>query len=177
MKNRALFLIVIIFIIQLNVGCGTSQNAIKTTKEITVENEGPRISSPDDSGEGEEIEPIVGNDRDVNGCIRSAGYTWSQVQGRCLLIFNEGVALMPPVDQTIAKDADSPFDAILQSYLIFSADSNRIELFMPNKEPIFFHKTVSQGDIKNWISENYKIELQNSKFIVKQNMDIILKQY
>jgi len=94
-----------------------------------------------------------------------------------LQIFNEGVALMPPVDQTIAKDSDSPFDAIMQSFLIFSSDSNRVELFMPNKEPIFFHKTTSQGDIKNWIADNYKIELQNSKFIVKQNMDIILKQY
>jgi hypothetical protein len=177
MKNRVLFLIAIIFIIQLNVGCGTSKNTIKTAKEIIVENEGPRISSPDDSGEGEEIHPIVGNDRDVNGCIRSAGYTWSQVQGRCLQLFNEGLALMPPVDKALPTDSDSPFGAIMQSFLIFSPDSNRVELFMPNKEAIFFHKTASQGDIKNWIAEHYKIELQNSKFIVKQNMDIILKQY
>jgi hypothetical protein len=177
MKNRVLFLIVITFIIQLNVGCGTSKNTVKTERVITAEADDIRISKPQDLPSSEDNQPIVGNDRDVNGCIRSAGYTWSQVQGRCLQIFNEGVALMPPVDQTIAKDADSPFDAILQSYLIFSADSNRVELFMPNKEPIFFHKTASQGDIKNWIAENYKIEFQNSKFIVKQNMDIILKQY
>jgi len=177
MKNSVLFLIAIIFIIQLNVGCGTSQNAVKTAREITVEDEGPRNSSPSDIAQREEIHPIVGNDRDVHGCIKSAGYCWSQVQGRCLQLFNEGVALMPPVDQALPTDSDSPFDAIMQSYLIFSSDSNRVELFMPNKEPIFFHKTTSQGDIKNWIAENYKIEFLNSKFIVKQNMDIILKQY
>jgi len=177
MKNRALFLIAIIFIIQLNFGCGTSQNAVKTAREITVEDEGLRNSSPSDIAQREEIHPIVGNDRDVHGCIRSAGYTWSQVQGRCLQLFNEGLVLMPPDEQTLSTDTDSPFGAIMQSFLIFSADSNRVELFMPNKEAIFFHKTVSQGDIKNWIADNYKIELQNSKFIVKQNMDIILKQY
>ena len=177
MKNRVPFLIAIIFIIQLNVGCGTSQNAVKTAREITVDDEGPRNSSPSDIAQREEIHPIVGNDRDVHGCIKSAGYCWSQVQGRCLQLFNEGLALMPPVDQPLSTGADSPFDAIMQSYLIFSSDSNRVELFMPNKEAIFFHKTASQGDIKNWIAENYKIEFQNSKFIVKQNMEIILKQY
>ncbi len=177
MKNRVPFLIAIIFIIQLNVGCGTSQNAVKTAREITVDDEGPRNSSPSDIAQREEIHPIVGNDRDVHGCIRSAGYCWSQVQGRCLQLFNEGLALMPPVDQALPTDSDSPFDAIMQSFLIFSSDSNRVELFMPNKEPMLFHKTASNNISGTWISGNYKIESQNNLFIVKQNMEIILKQY
>jgi hypothetical protein len=138
MKKMPFILFATLIISMLNYGCGTFQTTSKTNRVITVDEADvatgePEINVPTDP-------TIVGNDRDEHGCIKSAGYTWSQVQGRCLQIFNEGVALMPPVDQTIAKDADSPFDAILQSYLIFSADSNRIELFMPNKEPIFFIK-------------------------------------
>lgn len=177
MKNRVLFLIVITFIIRLNVGCGTSKNTVKIEKVITAEADDIRISKPQDLPSSEDNQPIVGNDRDVNGCIRSAGYTWSQVQGRCLQIFNEGVALMPPVDQTITNNAEPEFGVILQSFIVFSSDSMRAELFLPNKEPLLFHKTASNNISGTWISGNYKIESQNNIFIVKQNMDIILKQY
>jgi len=176
MKNRVPFLIAIIFIIQLNFGCGTSQNAVKTAREITVEDEGPRISSPSDIAEREEIHPIVGNDRDVNGCIRSAGYTWSQVQGRCLQLFNEGIKLLP-VENAISNNPENQNDAVFNSFIIFSSDSMRAELFLPNKEPMLFHKTASNNISGTWISGNYKIESQNNLFIVKQNMEIILKQY
>ncbi len=170
-----LILIATLIISIFNYGCGTFQTTSKTNRVITVDETDVNIDEPKINVPTEPT--IVGNDRDVHGCIRSAGYTWSQVQGRCLQLFNEGLTLMPPVDKALPTDLDSPFGAIMQSFLIFSADSNRVELFMPNKEAIFFHKTASQGDIKNWIAENYKIEFLNSKFIVKQNMDIILKQY
>ena len=176
MKNRVPFLIAIIFIIQLNFGCGTSQNAVKTAREITVEDEGPRNSSPSDIAEREEIHPIVGNDRDVNGCIRSAGYSWSQVQGRCLQLFNEGIKLLP-VENTISNNPETQSGAAFQSFIVFSSDSMRAELFLPNKEPMLFHKTASNNISGTWISGNYKIESQNNLFIVKQNMEIILKQY
>jgi len=175
MKKMPFILIATLIISIFQYGCGTFQTTSKTTRVITVDEADvakgePEINVPTDP-------TIVGNDRDEHGCNKSAGYSWSQVQGRCLQLFNEGLALMPPVDKALPTDSDSPFGAIMQSFLIFSSDSNRIELFMPNKEAIFFHKTASQGEIKNWIAENYKIELQNNKFIVKQNMDIILKQY
>lgn len=176
MKNRVPFLIAIIFIIQLNVGCGTSQNAVKTASEITVEDEGLRNSSPSDIAQREEIHPIVGNDRDVNGCIRSAGYIWSQVQGRCLQLFNEGIKLLP-VENAISNNPETQNDAVFNSFIIFSSDSMRAELFLPNKEPMLFHKTASNNISGTWISGNYKIESQNNLFIVKQNMEIILKQY
>ena len=36
---------------------------------------------------------IVGNDRDADGCIGSAGYTWSQIKKDCIRLFEEKVQL------------------------------------------------------------------------------------
>ena len=33
--------------------------------------------------------PIVGNDRDVHGCIGSAGYSWCAVKNKCLRVWEE----------------------------------------------------------------------------------------
>ena len=32
---------------------------------------------------------IVGNDRDLHGCIGSAGYSWCEVKNKCLRIWEE----------------------------------------------------------------------------------------
>ena len=37
----------------------------------------------------------VGGDRDEHGCIPSAGYVWSAVQGKCIRTFESGVKLLP----------------------------------------------------------------------------------
>lgn len=33
--------------------------------------------------------PIVGGDRDVHGCIGSAGYSWCEVKNKCLRVWEE----------------------------------------------------------------------------------------
>lgn len=32
---------------------------------------------------------IVGNDKDVHGCIGSAGYSWCQIKNKCLRVWEE----------------------------------------------------------------------------------------
>src|SRR6218665_380242 len=40
-----------------------------------------------------EAAPLVGADSDAHGCKASAGYTWSQVQEKCLRLFEAGTRL------------------------------------------------------------------------------------
>jgi hypothetical protein len=43
----------------------------------------------DDIPEGNSDDAMVGNDRDENGCIASAGYTWCEPKGKCLRLWEE----------------------------------------------------------------------------------------
>lgn len=69
----------------------------------------------------------VGGDRDAHGCIGSAGYTWSAVQERCIRLFEQGEPLLP------VKESEGG-SAILAAYAVFSPDSSRVELFLPESE-------------------------------------------
>ena len=66
---------------------------------------------------------LVGADRDAHGCIGSAGYTWSEAQGSCVRLWEEGIALFP---------ADGT-DKNLAVYVILSKDGAQAELFVPVK--------------------------------------------
>lgn len=67
---------------------------------------------------------MVGNDHDGHGCLGSAGYTWSKVRQDCIRPFETGIRL---------SSATEP-DATSCAYLVFSVDSTRAELFLPDRE-------------------------------------------
>ena len=67
---------------------------------------------------------MVGHDRDGHGCLGSAGYTWSEVRQDCIRPFETGIRL---------TSATEP-DATSCAYLVFSVDSTRAELFLPDRE-------------------------------------------
>lgn len=75
------------------------------------------------SGESADTVAMVGGDRDRHGCIGSAGYTWSEVLGECVRVFEKGVRL------DIAGNPD------MSAFLVFSADSLKVELFTPDRDP------------------------------------------
>ena len=66
----------------------------------------------------------VGADRDVHGCIASAGYTYSVVRQACVRVWEDGVALTPVV---------SLGDPVLAAYVIRSANWQHAEVFLPNQ--------------------------------------------
>ena len=70
-----------------------------------------------ETSERKEKEAVVGSDKDENGCIASAGYTWSEVQKDCIRLWEKGVR-MNAVD-----------DAGKTLFLVFSPDSTQVELF------------------------------------------------
>ena len=80
---------------------------------------------------------VVGADRDEHGCIRSAGYCWSEVRQACIRPFEEGIRMVSATDP----------EATSCAYLVFSADSARAELFLPDTEAsaVLDRRPLSQG--------------------------------
>ena len=65
----------------------------------------------------------LGGDRDEHGCLASAGYVWSEVLQDCIRVFECGVR---------TESVDGSDGA---AYLVFAADSSRVELFFSNGNP------------------------------------------
>jgi hypothetical protein len=173
MKNRQLFLIALLLIIQFNIGCGAFRKYPRDfamtvdSDEYDAEIEPPIIDVSiikDESSASNS--PRVGNDRDEHGCIKSAGYTWSNLKYRCIRLFEEGIKLIPAGPNAQQDDITG---LILNSYLIFSNDQMHAELYQPNQsQTVLFHKTSSDSDESVWISETYEIKLQNNRYTVHQ---------
>ena len=88
---------------------------------------------------------MPGSDRDEHGCIGSAGYQWSQVQKKCIRIFEAGTRLVSATDP----------NATLAAYLVFGKDSLQSELFLPGSRESYLLNgtlTVGQADGK-WNAE------------------------
>ena len=99
------------------------------------------FSACKESGETENTAaPLVGGNRDEHGCIASAGYRWSRVQQRCIRPFEEGVRLLPVEDP---QDSS----AVLAATVIFSTDSLRAEVLLPDGEtsPVLDRRTLPSG--------------------------------
>lgn len=100
---------------------------------------------------------IVGADKDENGCLASAGYTWSKVNKECVQIFN-GIALDP-----IVKKND---EAINSTYVLFSEDGNLAEVFLAgNEDSIVLSRTTKPNP---WIYKDYKL-VYKSGYVLEKN--------
>jgi hypothetical protein len=112
----------------------------------------------------------VGNDRDEHGCIKSAGYTWSVLKNECVRLFETGLRLNP-----IEKTGD----ATLSAFVIFSTDSAKAELFLPNQEksevldrrgkPGAYAWNIEDDDTKN-------IRRVNGEWIIEQRAKLLYKE-
>ena len=69
---------------------------------------------------------IVGADQDENGCLASAGYTWSKLNKECVRAFT-GIQLNPSDD--IATE-----DVTLCAYVLFNDNGDKAEVFMPDEK-------------------------------------------
>lgn len=81
--------------------------------------------------------PNVGGDSDSHGCKKSAGYTWSELRKKCIRVFEEGTKLS-------AYDSQNRSD-VLAAFVIFEANGNKAELFLPNEKPLIMERK-SEGD-------------------------------
>jgi len=91
---------------------------------------------------------VVGGDKDEDGCLASAGYTWSKLNKECIRVFT-GIQLVP-VDKSVNQD-----DAVFATYLLFDESGDNAELFLPNEDESVIVKRKSKG--KSWINGEWEL--------------------
>lgn len=70
----------------------------------------------------------IGGLSDKYGCIPSAGMTYSQLQGECIQVFNQGLRLNPiQVNEN---------EAVISAFILFSKNGKRAEVFLPNNKSV-----------------------------------------
>lgn len=105
--------------------CGTKSTQQKESTEVTSKT-------------------AVGGDRDEHGCIGSAGYQWSELLRDCIRPFEKGIRMKSTDDKQTSA-----------AYLVFNADSTKVELYLPKKEtrPILNQETTVDGETI-WVGNN-----------------------
>ncbi|MDN3692607.1 hypothetical protein QWZ06_10120 [Chryseobacterium tructae] len=89
--------------------------------------------------------PALGGDRDVHGCIGSAGYTYSQLRNNCVRVFEQKIKL---------KEVSTDKSSSTMTAVIFSKDMKRAEVFIPEgmAKSIILEK---EGKDKIWKSGSH----------------------
>lgn len=95
------------------------------------------------SGEAQAMteEPLMGGDEDEHGCKPSTGESWSELQQRCLRVFDEGERLNPT--------AQDPNNAVISAFALFNTDKSKVEIFTSMKENVILDKkgnNLYEGD-------------------------------
>ena len=93
---------------------------------------------------------IVGADKDENGCLASAGYTWSKLNKECVKAFT-GIQLNP-------ADNAATEDETLCAYVLFNEVGDKAEIFLPDDKSFIVSKSGSE---KVWVFEDYQLIAQN----------------
>ncbi len=93
---------------------------------------------------------VVGGDKDEDGCLASAGYTWSKLNKECIRVFT-GIQLLP-VDKMQNQEED---DAVYATYLLFDESKDNAELFLPNQDESIIVKREAEG--KPWTNGEWEL--------------------
>ncbi len=115
--------------------------------------------------------PVVGNDRDVHGCIGSAGYTYSQIRNECVRVFEQKIKL---------KEVDSDKGYASMTAVIFSKNMKKAEIFIPDgaAKSIILER---QGKSKVWksgkaIKDRYVLVPYKKKGYQIKKDDVVIYQ-
>lgn len=93
---------------------------------------------------------IVGADKDDDGCLASAGYTWSKLNKECVKAFT-GIQLNPASDTATE-------DETLCAYVLFNEEGDQAEIFLPDDKSFIVTKGTSD---KIWVFKDYQLIAQN----------------
>ncbi len=137
--------LIVLFAITL-VSCKLNDDANESTSNKKVQ--------PKDS-------TIVGADQDENGCLASAGYTWSKLNKECVRAFT-GIQLNP-------VDNASTEDATLCAYVLFNESASKAEVFLPDEKSLILTRS---GEGKPWIYDDYQLIPKNGYILTKAGTTI-----
>lgn len=96
-----------------------------------------------------EAAPRVGGDSDAHGCKASAGYTWSQVQEKCLRLFESGKRL-----DFMAAGAQAEGPA---AYVVFDKAESRAEVFLPGEKTALILESRGVEGEQVWEAGEYRL--------------------
>jgi hypothetical protein len=120
-------------------------------------------SPEDESAKKDSVKDlVVGADKDENGCLASAGYTWSKLNKDCVRVFS-GIQLMP-------FEKKNEEDAVYCAYILFDESKNNAEIFLPNDDKSIILE--SKSDKKLWSKDNYQL-IAKDGYILKKDGKII----
>lgn len=86
---------------------------------------------------------MPGSDRDAHGCIGSAGYVWSEIKKECIRPFEVGLKL----------NGVTPENSQYAAYAVFSPDSMKVELFMPQTQG----SILLSGEENEWKNDSISL--------------------
>lgn len=114
--------------------------------------------------------PVLGGDRDVHGCISSAGYTYSQLKNNCIKTFNQKIKL---------KEVSTDKSYTSMTAIIFNKSMTKAEVFIPDgaAKSIILDKA---GKEKIWksgshIKDSYVLTPHKKSYQIKKN-DVVIYQ-
>lgn len=97
----------------------------------------------------------VGGDRDVHGCIGSAGYTYSAIKDSCVRVWMEKIKLQGMTPETKGFIAA----------LIFSKDKKKAEVLMPKGAAMLTRKGKSNKYVL--VKEKLELTVSNGYYLKK----------
>ncbi|MGH1517785.1 hypothetical protein [Chryseobacterium sp. JK1] len=114
--------------------------------------------------------PVLGGDRDVHGCIGSAGYTYSQLKNDCIKTFSQKIKLK-------AVNSDQSYSST--TAVIFTKNMKKVEVFIPDgvAKSIILDR---EGNEKVWksgshIKDSYVLTPYKKGYQIKKN-DVVIYQ-
>jgi hypothetical protein len=100
-------------------------------------------------------EPDTEVDKDQNGCLNTAGYTWSSVKNECVKVFSIGLRL-DPISNPKNEDAQKAL------YMIFSDDAQKVEIYLPfEQKPMILDRIK---DTNRWIFNENQLVLEEDLY-------------
>ncbi len=114
--------------------------------------------------------PVVGGDRDVHGCIGSAGYTYSQLRNDCIKTFSQKIKL---------KEVNSDQSYASMTAVIFTKNMKKAEIFIPDgmAKSIILDKEGKENIWKSGthIKDSYVLIPYKKGYQIKKN-DVVIYQ-
>lgn len=85
----------------------------------------------------------VGNDKDAQGCVTSAGYRWSDLKGECVRVYDVGYRLNSI--EELEEDG-----SMYSAFVLFEDEGDRAELFLPDgSKSIMLKRETKDGPYIN----------------------------
>ncbi|MES2748160.1 MAG: hypothetical protein V4648_07265 [Bacteroidota bacterium] len=120
-------------------------------------NDQEEAKKPDNTSNAKDV--VIGGDKDKDGCLASAGYTWSKLNKECVRVFS-GLQLLP-----IDKTNDEEDDAVFAAYVLFDESADNAELFLPNEDESVLVKRESEG--KPWTNGDWEL-IPHKGYVLKK---------